>query len=442
MENNLKKSMSFSKLLIYALIFMVPIAPFGIYGQIFNVSHGMVSLVYLIGFVGMLFTAISYGRMMQQFKKAGSIYEYAKQGLGETIGFFGGWVVLLDYFVIPSLLYIVASFAMNQLLPSVSVMTWAIIFIIFNSFIAFLGLNYTDILNKIFLIGMLILIGTFAYFAIKGISNHSFGNGFTIAPFYKKDSFSIQMVFSAVSIAVMSFLGFDGVSTLSEEANEGTKYWYVPVVSLLVVVILFLIQVTLAAWAVPSDIIFKNNLDNAWYIVAKVVGGPLFSSICAIATALSWGVTNALAAQTAVSRVLFSMGRDKMLPKILSKLHPKYQTPYIAIIFSSVVSLILVYLFKNHLGMFIQFLNFGALTGFLLLHVSVLSYFIFKKRELLNIFTDIISPILGFIILGYIWISLDALAKELGGIWLIIGIIVFFLNKYKGVKNNLSEEMI
>lgn len=438
-HNTLKKSMSFGSLLIYALIFMVPIAPFGIYGQIYDISHGMVGLTYLTGFIGMIFTAISYGRMMKQFRKAGSIYEYAKQGLGETAGFFGGWVVLLDYFVIPALLYIIASFAMNTLIPGISVLVWAVIFIGFNSTIALFGLNTTDKLNKVFLLGMLILIAIFVFLALKGIGSGELGNGFTLDPFYKKESFSVNMVFSAVSVAVLSFLGFDGVSTLSEEAKDDTKYWNVPLVSLVIVTIIFLLQVTLAAWAVPSDQLFANNLDNAWYIIAKVVGGKLFSSACAVATALSWGITNALAAQTAISRVLFSMGRDGVLPRVLSKVHTKYRTPYIAIAVTAIGSLILVYIFKDRVGTFVQFLNFGALTGFLILHISVMVYFVKKKREELNIFTDIISPILGFIILGYVWCSLESSAKILGSCWMVVGVVVFAINKFRGVKVNMDE---
>jgi len=72
----LKRSLTLRDLLIYGLVFMVPIAPFAIFGVVFNASAGMVPLVYVIGFVAMIFTALSYREMSRAFPIAGSVYAY------------------------------------------------------------------------------------------------------------------------------------------------------------------------------------------------------------------------------------------------------------------------------------------------------------------------------------------------------------------------------
>ncbi|MDN3715816.1 APC family permease [Vibrio breoganii] len=435
----LKKNMSFGGLLIYALIFMVPIAPFGIYGDVFNVSHGMVGMVYLTGFVGMLFTALSYGRMMKEFRKAGSVYEYAKRGLGANIGFIGGWCMLLDYIIIPALLYIVATIAMHEIVPSVPALVWAAVFIGFNTVAAFVGLNFTDKVNKVFLAFMLLLIGIFVVMAYRGLSTGEFpeSQGFTMAPFFQKEHFTVGMVFSAVSIAVMSFLGFDGVSTLTEEAKDGVKTHYVPFVSLCIAVVLFLAQVVFAAWVLPNADAFQANSGNAWYVIAKIVGGGYLSTACALLTALSWGITNALASQTAVSRVIFGMANDGVLPRSLATLNERFKTPHVAIALSGLLSAVLVFLFEDHLDVFVSFVNFGALTGFILLHLAVLSWCNIKNK-CQNVFIERISPLCGIAILSYVWIALDQSAKMLGLAWLVVGVIVIAINKYRGVSINIE----
>ena len=80
-QQELKRSLRLRDLLVYGLIFMVPIAPFAIFGVVFNASKGMVPLTYAIGLVAMLFTALSYREMSRAFPVAGSVYAYAGRGI-------------------------------------------------------------------------------------------------------------------------------------------------------------------------------------------------------------------------------------------------------------------------------------------------------------------------------------------------------------------------
>ncbi len=425
-KQELKRSLTVIDLIIYGLIFMVPIAPFGIYGAVANGSKGMVALAYMIGMVGMIFTAFSYARMSEAFPIAGSVYSYASRGINESVGFFAGWVILLDYILIPALLYIVSGAALSAIVPQVPVYVWAVIFIAINTAINIRGIEFTAGFNKIVLIFELIVLALFVVVGIIAVINGVGGAKFTAKPFYDPDNFSLSLVMGAVSIAVLSFLGFDGISTLSEETKGGIKtVGNATVASLLIVGVLFIIQTWVAALIIPDITQFKNA-DTAFYQVAELAGGTWLMLTCSLATAFAWGVANSLAAQAAISRVLFSMARDKNLPSVFSKVHGKFKTPYIATLFIAVISLIITGIFSSRIADLASLVNFGALVAFLLLHLTVIFYFLFKKKSK-NYIKHLVLPAIGFIIIAYVALNLDIRSKLLGITWIGIGIVYFII---------------
>ncbi|MGY0692407.1 APC family permease [Virgibacillus sp. FSP13] len=440
-KQELKRSLSFSDLLIYGLIFMVPIAPFGIYGEVMLAAEGMVALAYLIGMVGMIFTALSYARMSEAFPMAGSVYSYAGKGINEYVGFIAGWAILLDYILVPALLYVVSATALEGMWPSVPGWVWLIIFIAINTVINYFGIEFTARTNKIFLIFELIVLAIFLVVGVTAVMNGVNGATFSFDPIYNPDTFSMNVVMGAVSIAVLSFLGFDAISTLSEESAGGPKaIGKATIFSLLTVGILFMVQTWVAALINPDFKSF-NDIGTAFYDTATIAGGEWLGILTAIATALAWGIADALVAQVAISRVLFSMGRDRKLPRFLAKIHPKHKTPYVSILFIAVISVIVGLIFMGDIGVLTSFVNFGALTAFLFLHVSVfVHYFIRKKSG--NYWSHLILPLIGFAIIGYVWISLATQAKILGLSWIALGIIVaiYFAVTKKGTTIDLDNK--
>ncbi|MGC7871081.1 APC family permease [Desulfosporosinus sp. FKB] len=424
-KQELKRALSFWDLVIYGMIFMVPIAPFGVYGYVSDGSKGMVALAYMIGMFGMIFTAFSYARMSEAFPIAGSVYAYAQRGINEYIGFMAGWSILLDYILIPSLLYLVSAAALGALVPSVPIWVWLILFIGFNTIINVRGIEFTAGANRIILIAEFIVLAIFIVVGLIALKNGVGDGGLTLKPIYDPASFSMSTVMSAVSIAVLSFLGFDGISTLSEEVKGGEKagnklVGKATVLALLTVGFLFIIQ----TW-VASDLgrgMKLDNLDTAFYQIAGAAGGAWLKNLTIIATAFSWGIANALAAQAAISRVLFSMARDKKLPQILSKVHPKYQTPYVSTVLVAVISLGVGLFFQSQIANLTVLVNFGALISFLLLHISVINHYIIRGKSK-NYFKHLVLPIIGFIVIAYVLYGMDIAAIKLGGIWIILGII-------------------
>ncbi|TWT04971.1 APC family permease [Planomicrobium sp. CPCC 101079] len=421
-KQELKRSLTFWDLMIYGLVFMVPIAPFGIYGVVAQGSNGMVALAYLIGMVAMIFTALSYATMSEAFPIAGSVYSYAQRGINDSAGFLAGWLILLDYIFVPALLYLVSAAALHDIVPEIPLLVWLVLFIAINTVINVIGIEFTARANKIIIVLELIVLAIFVAVGIFAIVQGVNGAEFTFKPLYDPNQFSLGLVMGAVSIAVLSFLGFDAIATLAEESKGGRKaVGNAIIVSLLVVGVLFIIQTWVAALIWPDYTSFENA-DVAFYQIAEIAGGAWLKWLTIIATAVAWGIADALVAQAAISRVLYSMARDRKLPKILAKVHPKYRTPYISTILVAVISLLVTSFFANRIGELASVINFGALTAFLFLHVSVVTYFLGKKKSR-NYLKHLVLPVIGFLIIGYVWYNLDALSKQLGFVWLAIGIV-------------------
>ena len=419
-KEKLKRVLTVPDMIVYGLIFMVPIAPMGIYGGVFHDSGGMPALVYLVGTLAMVFTAVSYSMLIREWPVAGSVYSYTSRGLGKGIGFVTGWTLLLDYLLIPVLMYVVASTALSSLVPEVPAWAFAVVFVVANTFVNVRGIGLTDIVNRIALVLEILVLLIFVVLGVRWLLTDPASHGFTLDPFYNPATFDPNLVMSAVSLGVLSFLGFDGIATLSEEAKDGRRGpGRAMMASLAIVGSLFVLQTYIAGCISPDGAAFAGDSGNAFYLVAQLVGGRWLYVVCAVATAL--------AAQTAVSRILFAMGRAGGLPKPLAKVHPKYHTPYVASLFVGALTLVLVLTF-GRLGTdtISLFVNFGALTAFLMLHVTVIGYFFVKKRDGRWV-AHLLSPLCGIAVIGYTWWSLDVPAKVLGLIWMSIGIVYYLV---------------
>ena len=310
---------------MYGLIFMVPIAPFGIFGSVFQASGGMVVLAYLVGALGMAFTAASYAQMSRAFPVAGSVYTYAGRGIAQPVGFLAGWMVLLDYVLVPGLLYLISGVAMNSILPAIPVWAWVAAFVVLNTVVNYFGIETTARINKVMLVAELVVLAIFLVVGIVALANGA-GRGFALTPLYDSSTFSLGLVFGAVSIAVLSFLGFDGISTLAEENRESARTIGRSMIAALAVAgLLFVVQTWVAALLVPDPqrLIAEGDAGGtAFYDAAAVAGGAWLSTLTAVATAIAWGFANSLVAQAATSRLLFAMARDRQLPSFLRRVHP------------------------------------------------------------------------------------------------------------------------
>jgi amino acid transporter len=444
-RQELKRSLTFWDLLIYGLIFMVPIAPFGIFGSVFNASGGMVVLAYAIGAVGMVFTAISYAEMSKAFPLAGSVYSYAGRGIAPPVGFIAGWQILLDYILIPSLLYIISGLAMHSFVPGVPVWLWVVGFIVLNTVINYFGIELTARANRIMLVAELIVLAIFLVIGVAALVAGKGTGGFW-TPLYDSGTFSVGLIFGAVSLAALSFLGFDAISTLSEENREtGHQIARATIASLFLVAVLFVVQTWVAALLVPDRQKLLTEGDpggTAFYEAAEHAGGHWLFVVTAVATAIAWGFADALVAQAATSRLLYSMARDRQLPRFLAKVHETYRVPEYATFVVAIISVAvgIGFTLRDDYGITLltTLVNFGALTAFLLLHVAVFVHYMIRRRSS-DFLRHLVVPVCGVVILGYVVIKAKVTAQAVGLIWLGIGIVVMLVLLLTGRTPTLAE---
>ncbi len=439
-KQELKRSLSLADLVIYGMIFMIPIAPFGVYGYVNQEAPGMVPLAYIIGMVAMLFTALSYGSMARAFPVAGSVYSYAQRGLHPNVGFIAGWLLLLDYLLIPPLLYIYAAMALNHLYPDIPKFAFILAFLVSATLVNLRGISFTARMNILFLLAQLVVLGIFLACALKALHGGA-GNGeLTLAPLYNPAQFNFALMMQAVSIAVLSFLGFDAISTLAEETrgDAGRSIGRAALLSLLIMGVIFVAQTWLAS-DLAAGMGF-TSADTAFYEIAAIASGDWLASLTAMATALAWGVAVSITSQAAVSRLLFGMARDGKLPRVLARVHPRYSTPHLSIYLVAVLSLVICYLFINAVDTLTSLVNFGALSGFMILHLTVINYH-WRRQKSGNVMLHLVAPATGFVIVAAIMLNMGLDAQKLGCIWIVAGVIYLILLNRKGANLVLSKHI-
>ncbi|HWA61665.1 MAG TPA: APC family permease [Caulobacteraceae bacterium] len=441
-RQELKRSLSLFDLLVYGLVFIAPIAPWGPFGFVFNASHGMVPLVYAVGLVAMLFTALSYMMMAREYPVAGSVYAYAGRGIGESAGFLAGWALLLDYLLLPTLVYVGSAVAVHAVFPSLSKPVMVVCFLVLNTAVNLFGIESTARLNLVMLVLQMVLLAAFAVLGMVALGHGAAGAHLTLAPLFDPAKVTPGLIFGALSLAVLSFLGFDAISTLTEEAKGGARaVGLATILSLLLAAGLFIAQTYLASLFVLDRKFFTpgDEAATAFLIVAKVVGGEPFRYAVSLLGVVFAGLAGALTAQASTARLLYSMARDGKLPRALAHVNEKRRSPDRAIIVTFVITLVLGLALVSQLQLLVSMVNFGALTGFLALHLSVVWRFMVRGRSR-QWLRHLVVPAAGFAIIAYVLVNAEANAKIAGLAWLAVGIVVLAFLKLTGRRLDLPLE--
>ena len=418
----LKRSLTYWDLVLYGLAYIAPFAPLSTLGFVWIESNGLIVLAYLLGGVCMFFTAKSYAIMTEELATAGSVYGFARFARGPFMGFIAGWMILLDYLLIPAFVYVLMAVALETLIPGVDRSVWILLLVGITTGVNWFGItvtsraNFVSVALQFVILGGFLILGVFALYAGKGTG------ALTLRPLFTHSAFDAGKIFSATSICVMSFLGFDAVSTLAEEVVGGDrKVVGRAIIAVLVISALFFVLVTWVLGNLLPGITIKDPAAAA-YELAQWAVGPWAAMVLAWAFATIVGVSNALPMQAGVARVVFAMGRDRQLPSILARIHPRYHTPYVGMLATAALSLAVALYMKNRLDDLASVVNFGALSGFMLLHISVLAYFAVKTRSRAWL-QHWLVPACGIIVVGAIFTGMSALAAKVGITWLAVGLI-------------------
>ena len=435
-KQELRRGMGLWDVVLYGVLFMVIIAPHSIWGLVQQDALGMSTLVYIVGFIAIFFTALSYVRMSNKFPIAGSVYSYVQRGINPHVGFISGWLILLDYCITPALLYVMVANWGTMLVPNSPWYLWVIVFVAFNTFVNIRGISMTRGID--FVIFAVEILAVIAFIALG--CNFIMGGGgageFNADPLWQPGKVDAHFLAAGISIAALNFLGFDGISTLAEETNEPQKNIGRGIlIALGLIIVCFVAQTYIASLVQPDWQSWSpEHAENAWFYGCEMIGGELFRNIMLIINIVAIGVANIMNAQLAASRLLYSMGRDKVIPSIFGKVHPKYQTPWVGALFIGAVALVLSLVLT--MADLATLVNFGALASFIMLNFAVFWYFFIKEKKRYsfgNIVKYLICPWLGILILGYVFTGFDVMTYALGVTWFIIGFIICAV-KSKGFK--------
>ncbi len=424
MENHttLKRTLKTKDLIIYGLIFMIPLAPAAMYGTFLAPSGGMVALCYLIGMVAMFFTGLSYKLMSQKYPLAGSVYVYVQKGINPAFGFLTGWSILLDYILLPATVVIIGSSFANAMFPGVPVWIWSVAFVLFSTVTNIIGVDIMSKCSWILFVLQIAVILAFVVCTLRLMMNGTLH--FNTISFYNPEQFNLSGILRATGIVILSYLGFDAISTLAEETiNPEKAVGRAIIFAILIIGVIFIIITLFAGIAYPNY--EELNVDTAFIDVVGFVGGKWLTAATSFTLVLSFGVATTQASHTAVSRVLFAMSRDGVLPKQLSYISKKYHTPFIAIIFVGIL-ITPISLFCS-LEVITTMVSFGALFGFILLNSAVIIKFYIqndearKERDIKSLFQYLISPLVGLIVTLWIFVNLGFNAHIVGFLWLLSG---------------------
>lgn len=420
-EQQLKRVLTLKDLAIYGIAFMTPIAPAYIYGSASAITGGTLALAYIVAMVAMLFTAYSYGHMAAAFPVAGSTYTYTQRAINHNLGFFAGWAMFLDYVLVPLVVFMVGASYANAAVPAVPYIAWVFIIATVVTVVNYFGVQIAAKTNLI-LVGIMgaiviIFIVVCAYAVTQGT-----GEGTLVSsnPFVSADGFSSSMLIAGGAIACFSFLGFDSITTMAEEAvNPKRDIGRAAILACLLGGGIFILQAYVAQLVWPDYTTFASA-DTALFEVAQLAGGAAMAGLYTFAVVLST-LTAGLTGQSSAARLLFGMGRDEVLPKkFFTHLHPKYKTPVYNIFIMCVIGI--VGALTMNIALVTELLNFGGLFGFMCVNLSVIVFYFIKQKKH-NVVSYLILPALGFLICFYLWIHLSETALKVGGVWLAIGIV-------------------
>lgn len=435
----LNKNMRFRDLVILGLLFIGPAAPVGLFGVLDVMTDGAVASVYFVATLMMTFTAYSNARMANVIPHAGSVYAYCSAGIHPHAGFLVGWLLLLDYMFIPAVAYLFTGIFLNALISSVPVWAWTFIAVVITTTLNFIGFKKSAKITFLFLAFEIIVLVIILFVGIWILVTNGIKRDW-LQPFIGGELFTWGNLFSAVSIAVLSFLGFDAIATFAEENGGKPSLVSKAILGCLILAgCLFIIQVYIGALLNPYSPEYlrdHNELQGkAFYNIVNQEMNPWLGWALGLMKAIGASFS-AMVGQAAASRLLFSMGRDKRLPSILAKVGKESGVPIMAILFSATFNLCLAAFAANRaqgLATLVSFVDVGALATFIMLHVSVIGYFKLKKKNNIGASSilDIVIPVFGIVGLLPVLLHIDNDAKIVGLVWLIIGSIILFFNKNK-----------
>ncbi|BCU81456.1 amino acid permease-associated protein [Polycladomyces abyssicola] len=429
-SGQLKRSLNLWQIVVLGVGYMTPMVVFDTFGIVSGESGGLTPTAYIVGLIAMLFTAASYGQMVKAFPNAGSAYTYTQKTISPHLGFLVGWSALLDYIFLPMVNALLAKIYFNALFPTVPDWIWVLLFVAAVTVLNVLNVNFLANFNTFLVFYQTLVVVLYIALVIQDLlAGKGAGSVFTLQPLVKPD-LDFSHLLAGASIVCFSYLGFDAVTTLSEETPEPTKT--IPRGIFLVAMVGGLIFITTSyfAQAMFPDVSKFNDPEAPSPEMALIVGGKIFQ-IFFLAGAFMGTLASGLASHASVTRLLYAMGRDRVLPKkVFGYVHPRWGTPVYNVIIVGFVCLTALFI---ELDTAASLINYGALIAFTFVNLSVIAHYVVKEKQhstLKGFFSYLISPLAGAAFVAYLWYSIQTSALVMGLIWSGVGItILMYITK-------------
>lgn len=414
----LAKVLGLGGAVVFGLAYMMPMASFTTYGVVNTLTEGHIVTSYIVTLVAMLFTAAAYAAMSRAFPVTGAAYSYTRRTLGGHLGFLGGWTIMLDYVLLPMMAYLVIGVYLHEAVPAVAQPVWIAVSIAAVTVLNSLGIKLLSKINSAIVVAQTVFLVVFAVLAarlIAGAEVPSLGDAlFGQGP-------GTAAVFAGSAILCYSFLGFDAISSLAEETRDARRT--IPRAIMLVTLLggLIFIAISLVSNLAYPDWRSYTNPDAAALDVVFAVGGGLLEAF--FTAAFVAGCFGAVMSQQAtVSRLLFSMGRDGVLPRrVFGVLHPRFKTPVRATLVVAAIGLVSLFV---DLAFASSLINFGALTAFSLVNAAVIKHYIIdeRRRGAYAMVRYLLVPLVGLGLSLWLWTSLSGQALVVGLVWVVLGV--------------------
>lgn len=393
-KTRLRKSLKLWQVVMMGLAYLTPMTVFDTFGIVSGISDGHVPASYLLALAGVLFTAISYGKLVRQFPEAGSAYTYAQKSINPHVGFMVGWSSLLDYLFLPMINVLLAKIYLSALFPEVPPWVWVVTFVAILTAANLKSVNLVANFNTLFVLVQISIMVVFIFLVVQGLhKGEGVGTVWSLQPFISENAHLIPIITGA-TIVCFSFLGFDAVTTLSEETPDA---------------------------ALPE--------------IALYVGGKLFQSIFLCTTFVNT-LASGLASHASVSRLLYVMGRDNVFPeRVFGYVHPKWRTPALNVIMVGIVALSALFF---DLVTATALINFGALVAFTFVNLSAFNHFWRRKgmnKSWKDHFHYLLMPLVGALTVGVLWVNLESTSLTLGLVWASLGgaYLWYLIRRYRKV---------
>jgi len=417
----LKRVLGLWDLVFYGIVLIQPIAAVGLFGVAQQNSRGHMVATILIAMCAMMLTAVSYGRMASVYPSAGSAYTYVSRGLNVHLGFLAGWAMVLDYLVLPIVSVVYAALTLVRIVPYVRFWMWIVILMALTTLLNLRGMKATARSNMILLGAMCVVIAFFFWCSTRYLVVHGGRHAlFSMLPIYNPATFRLSDVLTATSFAALTYIGFDGVTTLAEDVKNPRKNVLIATVVVCALTGIFSsLQIYLAARVWPTYNDFPN-VETAFLDVCGRAGGPWLFQAMALTLFVAC-VGSTLTGQVGAARLLYGMGRDGVLPRgTFGRLNPKTNAPAFNIVLVGLLTVVGAFtLSYEHSA---EVLNFGAFLAFMGVNASVVRTFYFERGRR-GFLANVLTPVAGFVVCAAIWWSLPSLAKWVGGAWVLLGIL-------------------